>query len=822
MFTHPGSEIRQLPAGTVRPKSVSRHPTSRMHPTCGIRHPASDIQRAGSGLAIACALVASACAAGTPFSEQNARAHVNQLAGAIGSRPAGSDANRRAREYLVDQLRFYGYTVRVQEADAHRPELGLSAHVFNIIAIVPGASPDALGLMAHYDSRAETPGAGDDSLGVAVVLECARLLAARRDRRHAVMVLLTDAEEEGLMGAAALMRDPEVTARLRAYINLDAVGADGPVPLFQTGPGNGWLVGTWARAARAPRGGSYQAEVYRRLPSDTDFSVLMRAGIPGLNFAAVGDGYAYHTARDTPERLTARAIREMGATTLSTAEALDRTNLAQRSSHQAVYFDLAGTRALALRPVFSRALSVLAIVLATVAVVRTTRVTVSAGGAAGAARTFAWALVGTAVVAAALVGVTALLRDSREVLHPWYAHPARFWVLLMLTLVIVIEILLRVGDRLPRPLRAVRHPAAVWMVTLVCWLALTIGAEGLAPSAAYLWSVPLLVLAAVAALAPAADRAAARVGALLVIAASGAMWLPEGREMLRFGVPMFGRLSIVTPIAAYPAALLVMALMVVPGILALDVATLPPLPDARLTLGRRRVRALLTPALLVALSVAFAACYLAEAYTFDRPLQRAVQYVADHPTGRAVWEVAGVEPGLDLDLSRGAPAGWVPSTGPLLPGVRATPLSHPFAFRAPGVVEPAPVEATLQSSTTAAGSVQIEITARTGHAGLIVLFAAPPGVVPIRPSLPGIVRDGRWVAAFAAAPAGATVFSAECPPAAAARAGEWRVGTIDRGLPGGEGWLRQPAWLASARTVWHARSLHLIAPVTGAARPPLR
>ena len=158
--------------------------------------------------------------------------------------------------------------------------------------------------------------------------------------------------------------------------------------------------------------------------------------------------------------------------------------------------------------------------------------------------------------------------------------------------------------------------------------------------------------------------------------------------------------------------------MVVPGFLALDVATLPPLPDARLTLGRRRVRALLTPALLVALSVAFAACYLAEAYTFDRPLQRAVQYVADHSTGRAVWEVAGVEPGLDLDLSRGAPAGWVPSTGPLAPR-RACDVRcpHPFAFRAPGVVEPAPVEATLQSGTTAAGSLQIEITARTAAAG---------------------------------------------------------------------------------------------------------
>jgi len=45
---------------------------------------------------------------------------------------------------------------------------------------------------------------------------------------------------------------------------------------------------------------------------------------------------------------------------------------------------------------------------------------------------------------------------------------------------------------------------------------------------------------------------------------------------------------------------------------------------------------------------------------------------------------------------------------------------------------------------------------------------------------------------------------------------------VDRGLPGGEGWLRQPRWLASARTVWHARSLHLVVPVAEALEPPLR
>ena len=58
------------------------------------------------------------------FSEQNARAHVSMLAGTIGSRPVGSEANARARAYVIDQLKLYGYDVRVQETDARRPEIG--------------------------------------------------------------------------------------------------------------------------------------------------------------------------------------------------------------------------------------------------------------------------------------------------------------------------------------------------------------------------------------------------------------------------------------------------------------------------------------------------------------------------------------------------------------------------------------------------------------------------------------------------------------------------------------------------------------------------
>ena len=194
----------------------------------------------------------SACGGQAPrFSLENARAHVQMLAGTIGSRPIGTPENQRARQYIVDQLRLYGFEVRVQETDARRPDLGLTARVANIIAVRAGAERSAIALLSHYDSAAESPGGGDDGFGVAVSLEAARVLAARTDRRHSLMVLITDGEEEGLMGAAGLVADREVMARLGAYVNVESSGSSGTAILFQAGPQNGWIVKPWARHAAA-------------------------------------------------------------------------------------------------------------------------------------------------------------------------------------------------------------------------------------------------------------------------------------------------------------------------------------------------------------------------------------------------------------------------------------------------------------------------------------------------------------------------------------------------------------------------------------------
>ena len=94
--------------------------------------------------------VTSSCARERPiFSEQNARAHVNMLAGTIGSRPAGTENNRRARTYIIEQLKQAGFEVRVQETDARRRDLGRSARVSNIIAALRGERSEAVALLSH-------------------------------------------------------------------------------------------------------------------------------------------------------------------------------------------------------------------------------------------------------------------------------------------------------------------------------------------------------------------------------------------------------------------------------------------------------------------------------------------------------------------------------------------------------------------------------------------------------------------------------------------------------------------------------------------------
>jgi len=746
------------------------------------------------------------------FSDENARVTIGMLAGTIGSRPVGTPANAQARAYLTDQLRLFGFDVRVQETDARRAELGRTARVSNIIAVRQGVRDEAIGLLSHYDSAPESPGAADDGFGVAVTLEAARVLAARTDRQWSLMVLMTDGEEAGLMGAAALMTDREVTRRLQTYINVESAGSSDPVMLFETGPDNAWLTRPWARYAPHPRGASFGVEIYKRLPNDTDFSILKRRDIPGLNFAAVGDSYAYHTARDTAERIPPHVVRHAGQNVVAIASALDESDITARSSSNPTFFDIGGTAAVSYGPFMALFAAAVGLSAAVVAWVRVTAAAFRMGGVGRWLLTVVWTILGAVLVVAAMIGATAALRVAREVYHPWYARPDRLFLLLLAVGTTVGWGVARFGAFLPARARGLRHPVMTWSLALPVWIFIGSTALWVAPGAAYLWILPLLAAGLLLAITPAANEPAIRAVSVVVLAVAGTLWLRTTVELLEFLVTVFGRFPFITPAYVYAALMAVAGVMLVPPFVAATARTKPLLRPS-----------LMTALLLIAVSVTAGLAYLGPAYTLDEPLRRHARALQSAGSDRAVWEVASVEPGLDL--APGAPAGWQP-VGDAPPGsVRWGRFPFPFVFRAttPAIVA-APIAVADFSTTPIAEGIELAVTVIPREPGLWLSFVLPPGVTPARATFPGVTRFDRWTATYVAPTPEGVTFRASFRGVTADVLRDTVIAVTASGLPGGNGWQRLPAWLPQEHAVWIATTTWQVpAAVTALAPvPPLR
>lgn len=724
------------------------------------------------------------------------------LAGTIGSRPIGSDANARARQYVIDQLKLLGFDVRVQVADARRPEIGLTAHVQNIIATKSAPGRDALALVSHYDSSPFAPGGADDALGVAVCLEAARVLL-QKPLQHTLAVIVTDGEEVGLMGAATLDADP-IGDELAAYINVEAVGSGGPSLLFEAGPGNEWIVDSWARNAPEPRGGSFAIEIYRRLPNDTDFSILKRLGVPGLNFAPVLDGYAYHTARDTAERLSSETISQTGANVVATAQALDQMDLSRRTVEQPTFFDLLGRTAVNVGPLVTAWASGLALVLGLVAWVKVLRAGARAVGVGGLVWTTVWSLVGAGVVFAMMVSAAWLLREAREVYHPWYARPERLFLVTAAMGLLGGWGTARIGAFLPSRLRGSRHPVLAWSLALPVWIVLAGLAAYFAPAAAYLFVLPLLVASLLLLVTPLASGVAVRLASLVSFATNAVLWTWLLLQLLRFAVAHFGRQPLITPVWVYATLMFVAGIILVPP--ALAVAT-----------GRPLRQPSLTTALLLALVVVCAAfAYSSPAYTHDQPLRRAVLYAQDSTGGGAYWQVGSNEPGLDLLMQA---ARWSPLHGSLPLAVPIRRLPHPFVFHA-HVKDTWPVPGAVTIRTNPIGeAIEFTLSVKPTEPGLSVTFVMPPGLTPTRPNLPGTISRGAWMATFAGVPREGVAFHALVAAAHVADLSKVRVMLRSARLPGGTGWQGLPDWLLQEHTVWTSEARYIVEPLPEVAPP---
>jgi hypothetical protein len=738
------------------------------------------------------------CTRAERFNVQNARAHVERLT-ASGSRWSGTAANEKARAYLIETLQLYGYEVRVQEADAEWREAGVTTRVANIIAIRPGQQRDAIALVSHYDSVAWGPGGGDDALGTAVLLEAARVLGGRTAPRYTVMLLITDGEEHGMMGARAIVGDPEVRARLKTFVNLEAIGADSPFVLFETGPGTSPALRAWAASTR-PRGGSYMQSVYDALPNDTDFSILEQLpGISGINLAATGDGYTYHTDRDRADRVTTRVLAQAGRVVLDVMDGLDTRESLLPNPSPPVYFSLLDRIAVVSSLRTAVTLGWIIAVLGVLSWVATVRQLTRRGGVRALLTTSGWALIAAAAVLGALLLAVWLVRSGRAELHPWFAAPWRLFTFMTVMVVTVSWMVRRLASVAPLPLKPDGTPFGVWFAALPIWVLILVLSLWYAPAASYLVSVPLLAVIVLVmptlglvGKAPVPRTWPARAGSILVMIVTWMLWAPDLLTLLPFAVTLLGRMPVVTPTWVYPAVFFLAGILLWPPVLAVLV-------------GRMRWRVahhVAAGTLMFALVVTGILAWMAPAFTTERPQQRSALFVDDRIRGHAHWELHGNEPGVDIGAGAPANVAWQVAARSSLPGSMINPKAHVFSGNVP------PPATAVPATITAAivrrpGDADVEITVTpVDSEWQAVAFVLPESIVPTRSTLTGRTRDGRWQARHTTMSREGITWRATVPASQADRLASTEVWMGRLRLPGAEGNERVPAWLRAPHTAW--------------------
>lgn len=274
------------------------------------------------------------------FSAARATAALETVVGTT-PHPTGSAAHRAVRERLEAHLRGLGLEPTRQRA-ARCNRFAVCADLINVVAELPGSSDRAILLATHYDSVPASPGAADDGAGVAALLEVARALRRDVDRSRSVILLFSDGEELGLLGARAFVDEHPAMDRVDVVLNLEARGVRGPSMMFETAGPSARLAPYLRTLPRAVTSSLMDA-VYQQLPNDTDFSVFRDAGKPGFNFAFLRGFSRYHTPEDDLAHLDRGSLQHHGDNVLTLTRALLAAPLSpEDEAGDAVWFELLG------------------------------------------------------------------------------------------------------------------------------------------------------------------------------------------------------------------------------------------------------------------------------------------------------------------------------------------------------------------------------------------------------------------------------------------------------------------------------------------------
>jgi hypothetical protein len=614
-----------------------------------------------AGLALKGVLIEPPSAASSgEFNTQRAIARLQRILGDQRPHPVDSEADDAVRGRLIAQLETIGLKPRVQETmdcGAMKFRIVGCSHVHNVIATIPGVKPGPqLLLNSHYDSTPTGPGAGDDGLGVAVMLEVGSILKANAPPRP-ITLLFNEGEEFGLNGAHAFVRSDPQAKQVNSLINIDVRGVDGPGLMYETSEPNGAAMSLYASATRRPYANSISTDFARLIPNTTDVVFFRPAGWTLLNYSIIGNETRYHSPADTIAALSPDSVGHVGSEVLAATRAMTAAaEPARAASGRTVFTDVAG------RSFFHLPLLVAAVLLALLVVAAF----VLAWRRAGLRKPLAVAagmVFGGSVAAAAVSVVANLIRVGDF----WRAYPLVAYLAVYATLLLVMGF---VWWWWGRALDKRRMRAAAWLLILLIGAALSLALPG---ATIFFLIAPGIALVGIAV----SDRSP-------------------------FAANLLVTLAIVIQFVMFAELLALVEILLIDGPLAAVVllAALAALP-AIVEVDGKASRWAVVGALVATIGLWIAAMAIPRS-SAERPLQFSIDYFRDTTKQKANWAVATKQ----APLPRGYPGRW---TKAVLPYNGRTRWVSP----APLLETPMPNARIIASEPSGAGRrVRIALSAR--------------------------------------------------------------------------------------------------------------
>jgi hypothetical protein len=666
--------------------------------------------------------------AGAPaaeFSGERAREVLRQLVGDGLPHPVGSAADDRVRQVVVATLSGLGYQPRVEEGFACHWG-GTCGRVRNVVARLDGREAGAaVAVAAHYDSVDAGPGASDDLAGVAAILEIARALKAGPPPLHPVVLLLDEGEEAGLLGATAFVDTSPEAAAVKAVVNLEARGTEGPSFMFETSGDDAWLIDAWAPRAPRPVTTSLAAFIYAQLPNDTDLTVFRHHHVPGLNFAFIGAATRYHTPEDSFANSSPASLQHQGDGALAAVAGLaDSPLLASPPRGNLAFFDLLSLGVVRWPLGWTLPLALAALVL----LVAVTGVALSRRALGGGELVLGLLALPATALAAALLAwcLSQALLATGALTVGWPAHPlpaqVAFW-LLPLAVAAGLAWMLGMGHR--------AAPLGLWSGVWIVWSALAVALALRAPAVSYIFVLPAL--------------AAAVCGLLGRVWRGGGAGAAAGRP----AAPRWPPAAAVTIVPGLVAAVLwwgvlppvydglgAPALTIIAVLLAILYSTLAPLVAGGGSFGRRLW------AVALALTLVAVAVALPQApYSRQAPQGVTYTFYQDGDSGAARWVVRALPP-VPKGLRQ---AGDFARSGPPFPW--SSPGSRPLIAPAPplaAAAAPAP-ELQVLENTVIDGKRHLRLLLVSKRGARIATLWVPASARPESVSIEGhAVPDTGW------------------------------------------------------------------------------